>query len=67
MKHASVKAIILPEIIKLIAEKYNVSLDEAMDRFYLSKTGEAFSDEETDLFSQSPLYIFGLFESENRK
>lgn len=62
--HATVRATILPEIIKMIEKKYNSSEEDAMDRFYSSATGANFSDDETGLYGQSSLYIFGLFEEE---
>ena len=35
-----------------------------MDRFYDSATGASFSDDETGLYGQSALYIFGLYVDE---
>lgn len=64
MAHATIRATILPEIIKLITQSFDISEDEALDRFYTSSTGEAFADDETGLYGQSPLYIFGLFSEE---
>lgn len=66
MSHATVRATILPEIIKLICGNYNVSEEQAMDMFYTSKTGESFADDDTGLYGQSPLYIYGLFEEETK-
>lgn len=62
--HSTVKALIIPEVIKMISDKYKISLEQAMDNFYSSKTCVALSDDNTGLYSQSALYIFGLFESE---
>lgn len=62
--HATIRATLLPEIVRLIVEKYGWSEDEAMDRFFLSATGASFSDDETGLYGQSALYIFGLFVEE---
>lgn len=67
MSHATVRATILPEIIRLICEKYSASEREALDMFYTSATGQNFADDETGLFGQSPLFIFGLFEEEMRE
>ena len=41
--------------------KYNISVDEALKRFYESATGANLADEETGLYSQSALHIAGLF------
>jgi hypothetical protein len=35
--------------------------------FYSSKTGESFSDDDTGLYGQSPLYIYGLFKEETKQ
>ena len=64
MNHSSVRAIVSHEVIKMIAGKHKMTLDMAMDAFYSSKTGTAFADDKTDLFSQSPIYIWSLFEEE---
>ena len=65
--HATIRATLLPEIVRLIVEKYGWSEDEAMDRFFLSATGASFSDDETGLYGQSALFIFGLFVEEMAK
>lgn len=65
MAHHLVRATILPEIIKLISKKYNVDENKALDMFYTSVTGSLFSDDETGLYGQSPLYIFSLYQQEN--
>ncbi|MCD8107255.1 MAG: hypothetical protein LUE20_04740 [Oscillospiraceae bacterium] len=61
MAHALIKATLIPEIVRMIAEKYSISEEEAMDEFYTSGTAEALSDSETGLYGQSALFIFGLF------
>ena len=62
--HAIIRATLLPEIVRLIADQHGWSEDEALDRFFLSSAGASFSDDETGLYGQSALYIFGLFEEE---
>ena len=62
--HAAVRSALLPEIIRLIMQKYGWTEEEALDRFYLSETGASFSDDDTGLYGQSPFYIFHLFEKE---
>jgi hypothetical protein len=66
MSHKLVKATLAVEVIKLIADKYGVSQEKAMDMFYKSKTAVSLGDEETGLYGQSALYIFSLFEEEGR-
>lgn len=62
--HSTVKSLIIPEVIRMISDKYKISLEEAMDVFYSSNTCKALSDDNTDLYSQSALFIFSLYESE---
>lgn len=64
MAHATVRATILPEIVRLISKHKNVTELEAMDMFYNSATGSCFSDDSTGLYGQSALYVFGLFMDE---
>lgn len=64
MKHGTVRAAILPDIILKIMERYQLDEDTALERFYRSSTGESFSDDDTGLYGQSPNYIFGLFVQE---
>jgi hypothetical protein len=61
MNHATTRATLLPEIVRMISEKYRISEKEALDRFYTSAAGASFADDETGLYGQSALYIFGLF------
>jgi hypothetical protein len=62
--HATIRATLMPEILRLISEKYGCDEEEAMDCFYNSATGASFSDDETGLYGQSALYIFGLYVDE---
>ncbi len=64
MAHATIRATIIPEIINLIMKKYGISEKEALDMFYSSATGASLADDDTGLYGQSPLYIFGLFDEE---
>jgi hypothetical protein len=64
MKSLVIKATIIPDIIKLIAEKYTVPEQKAIDIFYTSATAASLDDEETGLYGQSSLYIFSLLVEE---
>ena len=64
MVHGTFRAAIPLDIIAKIMERYQLSEDTALDRFYRSATGASFADDETGLYGQSPNYIFGLFEQE---
>ena len=62
--HATIRATLLPEIIRLISDKFGWTEEEAMDRFYSSATGANYADDETGLYGQSALFIFGQFMDE---
>lgn len=62
--HATIRATLLPEIVRLIQQKTGWSEEKALDQFYCSATGASFSDDETGLYGQSALYIYGLFMDE---
>lgn len=64
MDHATTRATIIPEIVRLISEEYNISEKEALDKFYSSATGASYADDNTGLYGQSALYVFGLFREE---
>lgn len=64
MDHSTVRAAILPSIIALMMERYQLDESAALDAFYCSATGAAFSDDETGLYGQSALYIYGLYVQE---
>lgn len=67
MSKALYNATIIPEIIKLIVEKYNLSEQEAMDAFYKSETAKALNDPETGLYGQSALFIFSQYVMEKEQ
>ena len=60
IEHNLVRATVTPEIIRLISKYYKISENEALQRFYQSKTAENYADEETGLYGQSALHIAGL-------
>ena len=64
MAHATIRATNIPEIVKMICENMKLSEKEALDRFYCSATGKCYADDETGLYGQSALYVYGLFEEE---
>ena len=61
IEHNLVRAMVTPEIVRLISKYYKISENEALQRFYQSKTAENYADEDTGLYGQSALHIFGLF------
>ena len=61
IEHNLVKATVVPKIIRIICKYYKITENEALQRFYQSKTAENFADEETGLYGQSALHIAGMF------
>ena len=66
MSHATVRATNIPEIVKLICKNMQMSESEALDAFYSSSTGKSYANDETGLYGQSALYVYGLFCTETR-
>lgn len=64
MEHYLIRATIIPEIVKMIAEHDKITEQEALDLFYTSATGASLAEDETGLYGQSALYIWGLFQEE---
>ena len=52
------------DVITMLVEKRNMSIADAMDAFYNSKTFENLSNKETGLYFQSPVYIYSVLEKE---
>ena len=52
MGHVLVKSLLILEVVNLISQKWNVSQEKALDMFYMSKTAENLSDDETGLYCQ---------------
>ena len=67
MSHSIVRGMIIPEIVRLISEKYSWSEEKALDEFYNSVTAQCYADDDLGLYGQSALYIFGLFIEEKSK
>lgn len=64
MEHYLIRATIIPTIVGYIQDKYHMSENDALRAFYKSATAASLADDETGLYGQSPLYIFGLFMDE---
>lgn len=65
-EHHLIRATLIPQVAKLIADHYGISLDEALRRFYSSATAENLADEENGLYGQSALFIFSQYLEETR-
>ena len=60
-EHHLIRATIIPEVARLIAERFGISESKALDRFYKSATAQNLADEENGLYGQSALFIFGQY------
>ncbi len=67
MEHYLIRATIIPEIVKLIEKEYGLSEKEALKSFYTSATGASLADDETGLYGQSVLFLFGLYQQEQEE
>ena len=59
---AITKALIIAEVIELIAKKYIVNLKEATKMYYTSNTSKMMSDDNTAMYGDSALNVFSVFE-----
>ena len=66
-EHMLAKILIIKRVIELVSKKYRITLLEARDLLYESKTIDLIDDDETGLYGQSPLYVFSLFELEMKE
>lgn len=67
MEHVLSKTILISKVIELISKEERVSLSEARDRLYQSEVISLIDDDETGLFGQSPLYVYGIYHDLNRR
>ncbi len=56
--------LIIAEVVGFIVNEFNVEYDEAMNRFYTSKTFVKLTDSETGLYLNSAAFIYELFKGE---
>ena len=65
-EHSLAKTLLITKVTELIANKYKVSISEARDMLYSSRTIELIDDDEIGLYGESPLYVLSIFEKEKR-
>ena len=65
-EHHLIRATVIPEVARLIAERFDISPDEALSRFYHSATAENLADEENGLYGQSARFIYSQFLEEEQ-
>lgn len=54
------------EVVRYLIEDNALLLEEALNRFYLSKTFEKLNDIETGLYLEGSAYIYEMFKREHR-
>ena len=52
------------EVIRYLVEDNGVTMDQAMDQFYMSETFEKLSDIETGLYLEGSAYIYEMLKRE---
>ena len=62
--HTLIRATLVSAIVTILAAHWGISPEEAMRRFYSSKTAVAFADDATGLYGLSALNIAGECVSE---
>lgn len=67
MAHELSKTILITKVSELIAEEYRISLSKAREMLYFSNVITLIEDDETGLYGESPLYVFSLFQKEQKK
>jgi len=67
MPHGTIRAATLKTILPMIIDREGCDEDRALKRFYESHTGACYADDETGLYGQSALYIFSLYDAEQKE
>lgn len=65
-KFEALLILIVPQVVELIIEKYQLDEVEATRIFYESKVYEVLEEEGTKLWHLSPLTLFNLFDEERK-
>lgn len=65
-KFESLLVLIVPDVVKLISEKYSVSEIEASEMFYGSELYEKLEQEATKLWHLSPMALYEIFDEEQK-
>lgn len=58
------KTFVTKQLILLLMEKENISMQEAVDTLYNSETFQKLSNTDTGLYFQSPRYVFDYLNKE---
>ena len=54
----------IQEVIGYLMEDHGITMDQAMEKFYLSDTFEKLNDVETGLYLEGSTYIYELYQRE---
>jgi len=65
-KFEAMLVLLVPQVVHLICENYNLDEVTATDRFYLSKVYSILEQEETKLWHMSALTIYNMYEEEQQ-
>lgn len=52
------------DLVQMLMEKRHIGMTEALDMVYMSRTYEALSNPKTDLYFQSPRYVYQYLEED---
>lgn len=63
---AMLSVVLVPQVVEIIIQKEKMVEDEALLRFYLSKTYKMLSNEESKLWYYSPLTIYEIWKNEQK-
>lgn len=58
------KECVISGVVKMLMEDCGLSIEDAMSRFYLSETFAKLDNEHTKLYTQSPVYIYDMLQTE---
>ena len=58
------KECVISGVVKLIIEDKGLSIEEAMQLFYTSDTFAKLDNEQTKLYTQSPVYVYDMLTTE---
>lgn len=65
-KFESMLILIVPKVVRLITENYNLDEIAAFNKFYSSSVYGKLEQEETKLWHLSPLTLFNMFDEEQK-
>lgn len=65
-KFEAIMTLLVPQVVSLICEQYNVDEITAAKDFYESKVYSLLEDEETKVWHFSPLTLFNMYDEEKK-